>query len=131
MNIEELNFMNWGECERTFIKKVSIDKERIEYLIKSAKRDLEKARDEKEQDYEIERYYECIKKGIKIKKPQCLISYIYKENSDKESECRMILMLAYLRNRLSYYGEALNQEFLIENKKEIEKIIKWLFLLIK
>jgi len=139
MNLEELNFINWKECEKTFIKKVSLDKNRINSLLASSKKDLDKARTETDDSYAIERYYESIKKaltvlllknGLKSNNHQCLISYLYKNNPNKENECRIILELAYLRNRLSYYGENVPNGFLKENKKDIENIIKWIFTLI-
>ena len=139
MNIEELKFMDWKECKKTYIRKGEIDEERIKSLLKSSKKDLEKARKEDDESYCAERYYESIKKaltafllknGLKSRNHQCLISYLYKRFPNKEYECRLILQMSYLRNRLSYYGENVPESFIEENKKDIEEIIKWILKLV-
>lgn len=140
MNLEELKFMDWGKCEVDFIRKVEADKDKIEFLLLRANKDLERAGGDKDASHVVEGYYETIKKiltayllknGLRSKNHQCLISYLYKKFPDKEFECRLILQLSYLRNRLNYYGEEISDEFLEENKEDVEKLIKWLWVYFK
>lgn len=140
MSLEELRIMKWSVCEKNFIQKVKLDEDRIKSLVKMAEKDFKRAKKEKDIAYSIERYYEAIKKlatsillknGLKSRNHQCLFSYLYKNNPEKEFECKLILQLAYFRNKISYYGEEPPKDFLKENKKEIEEIINWLFNSIK
>lgn len=135
MILEKLKFMKWESCEKHFIKKIEIDNERIESLIKMSKKDFNRAKKEKDVSYAIERYYESIKKiltalllkkGLKSRNHQCLISYLYKKYPEKEYECKLIQQIGFFRNRLNYYGEEAPEDFLKENKKDIVNLINWL-----
>ena len=67
-----------------------------------------------------------LKDGLKSKNNQCLITYFYRKNPDYEFEADLISQLNYLRNRLNYYGEAIDISFYNKNKEEIEKLINML-----
>lgn len=144
MTIKEVDIMNWNECERTFIRNVKIDKERIISITKKAMLRLDRAR-KTEISFEnvsfvVEDYYEVIKElltayllkhGLRSKNHQCLISYFYKENPDYESESFLISQMSFFRNRLNYYGEDIPMEFYKKNKEEFERIIKIVLKLIE
>ena len=131
--------MDWKKCEREFVRKVEIDLERIESIKKKALRRLERARSSKEVDFAVEDYYEVVKElltanllknGMRSGNHQCLISYFLKENPDNEREAMLIQQMSFFRNRLTYYGEDIPEEFYEENKEEFEKIIKLILRLI-
>ena len=131
--------MDWNECEKGFIRNVSVDEEQIKSIVKRADDRLERARDTDIGKYNVslvvEDYYEVIKEllvayllknGLRAKNHQCLISYFYKQSPDYEKETQLILQMSFFRNRLNYYGEDVPKEFYIENKNEFENIIKLL-----
>jgi len=133
--------MGWAKCEREFIRKVEIDKERISSIVKKALRRVERGRKEnKEIDFAVEDYYESIKEllvayllkhGMRSKNHQCLISYFLKENPDFEKEAILIQQMSFFRNRLEYYGEDIPADFFEKNKEDFEKIIKLILELIE
>jgi len=131
--------MNWGECERNFVRSVERDEERIKSIIKKAMQRLERAKNTgislDNVSFVVEDYYEVIKElltsyllknGLRSKNHQCLISYFYKENPDCEKEAVLIQQMSFFRNRLSYYGEDIPMEFYEDNKDNFERIIKLL-----
>ena len=128
--------MSWGECEKKFIRKVEIDKERVSSIVGKAMQRLEMARNinvnSRTVSFVVEDYYEIIKElliayllknGLRSKNHQCLISYFYKRNPELENETNLISQMSFFRNRLSYYGESIPLEFYESNKEEFEKII--------
>ncbi len=136
--------MSWKKCEMEFIRKVEIDNERINSIIKKALQRLERARSTKisleNVSFVVEDYYEVIKEllvsyllknGMGSKNHQCLISYFYKQNPNNEKEAHLISQMSFFRNRLGYYGEDIPMEFYNKNKEDFEKIIKLILHLIK
>lgn len=136
--------MSWKKCEMEFIRKVEIDNERFNSIIKKALQRLERARSTKisleNVSFVVEDYYEVIKEllvsyllknGMRSKNHQCLISYFYKQNPDNEREAHLISQMSFFRNRLGYYGEDIPMEFYNKNKEDFEKIIKLILHLIK
>ncbi len=136
--------MSWKKCEMEFIRKVEIDNERFNSIIKKALQRLERARSTKisleNVSFVVEDYYEVIKEllvsyllknGMRSKNHQCLISYFYKQNPDNEKEAHLISQMSFFRNRLGYYGEDIPMEFYNKNKEDFEKIIKLILQLIK
>jgi hypothetical protein len=132
-----INLMNWEECEIKFIREVEVDNERIEAITKKAFQRLKRAEETKVSlenvSFVVEDYYEVIKEllvayllknGLRSKNHQCLISYYYKENPERESEAHLISQMSYFRNRLNYYGEDIPLEFYEKNKKEFRNVIK-------
>lgn len=137
------DFMSWEECEKTFIRKVTLDKEHIQSIKDTAakrRKYIESQKADKETvSFIIEGYYEIIKEllialllknGLKSKNHQCLISYFYKNFPDYESEAHLISQMCYLRNRLNYYGEIIDLSFYDKNKEDIIKTIDLLLHLI-
>ena len=133
----EKDIMDWQECERSFIIKVEIDQERIKSITKKALQRLERARDTRVNlenvSFIVEDYYEVIKellvayllkRGLRSKNHQCLISYFLKQNPQHEREAVLISQLSFFRNRLTYYGEDIPMEFYENKKNDFEEIIK-------
>lgn len=129
------NLIDWNLCEKKFIKKVSVDNEKIESIIKTVDRRVEYLKqqkvDEKNVSFIVEDYYEAIKEllvalllknGLRSKNHQCLISYFYKKFPKYEAEARLISRMCYLRNRLDYYGELIDFDFYKTHQKEFENI---------
>jgi len=139
-----MNLMDWGECRRQFIRTVTPDKEKISSILDTViKRrkfvDIQQVNQDNV-SFIIEGYYEIIKEllvalllkhGLKSKNHQCLISYFYRKHSDNEFEANFISEMSYLRNRLNYYGEAVDISFYEKNKEEITKIIQFLTSLVE
>lgn len=136
--------MDWGKCKREFIRKVDIDEERICSIIEKA-RQRQKRADSTEPSkanisFIVEDYYEVIKelliayllkKGMRSKNHQCLISFFYKENPDYEAEAHLIGQMSFFRNRLAYYGESVPLVFYEKNKKEFKRAIDIILKLIQ
>ena len=134
--MEKLNFMEWAECERDFIRRTEKDAEKIESMLKIADKRLNfiksVAVNSNNVSFVAENYYEIIKEllsafllknGLKSKNHQCLISYFYKKHHQYEFEARLILQMSYFRNRLNYYGEAIDRAFYDKHKEDFERII--------
>jgi len=130
------DIISWKKCEREFIRKIEIDKEKILSIKGATKSRLKFVKSiEVNKDnvsFIVENYYEIIKEllvafmlkdGLRAKNHQCLFSYFYKKCPEFEYEVNLMLQMSYLRNRLDYYGEMIELEFYEKNKKEFEKII--------
>ncbi len=139
-----MNLIDWDKCERQFVKKTEVDKERIQSLLESSSERLKFLKNlpltETSVAFIAEGYYEIIKEllvayiiknGLKSQNHQCLIAFFYKKNSDKEFEANLISQFSFFRNRLDYYGEKIPAEFYKENKENFENIIKLLNEMIK
>ena len=139
-----MNLINWGVCEKTFIRKVEVDKERVSSIVRKALQRLVRAREtricKENVSFVVEDYYEVIKEllvayllkgGLRSKNHQCLISYFYKMNPDYEVETGLISQMSFFRNRLGYYGEDIPMDFYEKNKGEFEEIIKLILGLIE
>ncbi|NQU78426.1 hypothetical protein HQ545_01525 [Candidatus Woesearchaeota archaeon] len=131
-----MNLMDWSKCEKEFIRKVTPDQEKICSIVEMAMSRLEFVKShtatEKNVYFIVEGYYEILKEllvalllknGLKSRNHQCLITYFYREYPDHEFEANLISRMSYLRNRLDYYGEAIDVSFYSKNKEDIEKII--------
>ena len=128
--------MAWQECEEKFIRKVSVDTSKIKSIIIMAQSRLEFAKsinvNEHNVSFIFENYYEVIKElliavllrnGLRYKNHQCLITYFAKEY-DYQAEVQLIKQMNFLRNRLNYYGEAVEYEYFMAKKEQFEKIIE-------
>ena len=128
--------MDWGRCEREFIRKVEPDLERISSLREKARLRLKRAKNtvvtEETVSFIVEDYYEVVKEllvayllknGLKSGNHQCLISYFYKKNPDYEPETLLISQMSFFRNRLDYYGESIPLQFYNKNKRDFLGII--------
>ena len=129
--------MDWKKCERIFIRKVEIDNHRIDSIIsraKGRKKFIEQFEvTDDNVSFVIEGYYEIIKEllvayllknGLRSKNHQCLITYFYQKNQNRESEIKLIGQMSYYRNRLNYYGESIPTNFYHKHKDEILMIIR-------
>lgn len=125
-----MNLMNWNECKKKHVRKVSVDEFQIKSLKNKAIKRLKRARNSKDIDFVVEDYYEVIKEllvclmlshGLRSKNHQCLISFFYKITKN-EADSLLISQMSYFRNRLVYYGENIPKTFLDRN--QFEKIIK-------
>lgn len=134
-----MDIMNWARCEREFIRRIEIDDDKIKSIMATATKRLNLLKtiavNQDTVSFIIEGYYEVIKEllvayllknGLKSSNHQCLISYFYKENQDKEYETDVIAQLSYYRNRLDYYGELIPIEIYEKYKKDIPAIITML-----
>lgn len=139
-----MNLIEWNKCEREYVRKTEVDKERIQSLIESSAERLKFLKTLPLTDSSVsfiaEGYYEIIKEllvayiiknGLKSQNHQCLIAFFYKKNPDKEFETNLISQFSFFRNRLDYYGEKIPAEFYKENKESFENIIKTLEKMIK
>ena len=137
MKEEYLQFMNWNECTKEFVRVTEKDEERIKSIVRSALNRFEFVKsikvDERNSSYVVENYYEVIKEllialllknSLKSKNHQCLISYFYKNYPQYEFEANLILKMSYLRNRLDYYGELIELEFYTKHKNDFIKIVE-------
>lgn len=139
----ETEIMDWKQCEGESIRRVEIDSERIDSIIRKAMLRLKRARETRVDKETIsliaEDYYEVIKEllvayllknGLRSKNHQCLISYFYKENPDFEKEAYLVSQMSFFRNRLNYYGEDIPPDFYKNNKEEFDRIIELILKLI-
>jgi len=82
------DLMNWEECENSFVRKVSVDSEKIKSILTAAKLRYEFVKsissNEKNVSFVFEGYYEIIKellvalmlkKGLRSKNHQCLFTF--------------------------------------------------------
>lgn len=129
-------FMDWSYCERNFVKKIEVDVSRVRSMLEVASDRVDFLRDvvvgEKNVSFLVEGYYEVMKelltalgfaKGLKSMNHQCLFSYFYKMFPDFEGEARFLLRMNMLRNRLNYYGEAVDLGWYEANRKEILRVV--------
>lgn len=138
-----MDLMDWTECKDKFIRAVEIDEERITSIVEtilSRMKFIESIKPANENaSFIFENYYEVIKellvalllkKGMRSKNHQCLFTFFNKEYG-YDAEVNLMLQMSYLRNRLDYYGEKINYEYLQQNKKQFMKIINLLKQLIE
>ena len=138
------DIMDWKECKNNFIMEVEIDIARRDSIIEKALIRLKRARDtklnEENVSFIVENYYEIVKEllvalllkdGLRSKNHQCLISYFYRKHPKYEAEAHLISRMSYFRNRLDYYGEAIEFAFYDKYKKDFERIINILKDLLK
>lgn len=139
MKEKELKFMEWEECKKGFIRSIEIDNEKIKSIINVSLLRTEFIKsisaNQNNVSFVIENYYETIKellvalllkKGLRSKNHQCLITYFYNNYGEYEFEANLILRLSFLRNRLEYYGEKIDFEFYNKHKEDFSSIIKLL-----
>ncbi|MBI2669307.1 hypothetical protein HYX14_05695 [Candidatus Woesearchaeota archaeon] len=135
--------MSWPECEEKFIRRVSVDTEKINSIIEMALERLDFVKslkaDEKNVSFIFDNYYEIIKEllvalmlkqGMRSKNHQCLFTFFNKKYGH-DAEVNVIQQMSYLRNRLEYYGERVAYDYHKENYKSFEAIIQLLLKLLK
>lgn len=135
--------MPWSECEKQFIRKVSVDTEKISSIIELALERWDFVKNlkanEKNVSFIFDNYYEIIKEllvalmlkqGMRSKNHQCLFTFFNKKYG-YDAEINMIQQMSYLRNRLEYYGERVGYNYYKENYKSFERIIQLILKLLK
>lgn len=133
---KNMDIMGWAECERKFLRKVTIDVNRIKSIVDKSLKRLKRATSTRisleNVSFVVEDYYEVIKElliaymlqdGLRSKNHQCLISHFYRKNPQYEKEAYLISQMSFFRNRLEYYGEDIPMEFYSQNKEAFERII--------
>ena len=127
--------MNWEICEKEHSKKVRVDKDKINSIIKVVNARL-KAMSQVKVDNEtatvqVTDYYEVIKElltalllkhGMKSDNHECLISF-FKKYYSYEYETNLMHGLKDLRNRASYEGLFIKKDYLDKNELEFRHII--------
>jgi len=119
------------------IFRISKNEIRVKSLVDMAKERLIDIKNEFKTYKIIEQYYEIIKelitalmysRGFKTLSHKSLIVYLENNfNEFDKSEIILIDELRKLRNDILYYGKKIEKEFLINNKKDILRIIDKLF----
>lgn len=126
--------MSWDTCEAEFVRKTSVDTARISSLCKTSQIRFNRAKQPFEGNisFALEDYYEAIKevlvafmlsKGFKSSNHQCLISFYLKETKH-ESDALLIQRMSFYRNRLTYYGEEVPSDFVVDNENAFVRIFE-------
>lgn len=136
--------IDWDVCKKEHIRQISIDKDKINSILKMCDvrlRFIKKQKiDEETASLITEDYYEIIKElltalllknGLKSEDHECLISYFKNYYPTCEYEINKIYELKNIRNRINYDGVFVEKQYLIKNKLEFEHIIELLIKLIK
>ena len=136
--------MNWDICKKEHIREITVDKEKINSILKMCSIRLKFMKkqeiDDETASLITEGYYEIIKElltalllkdGLKSSNHECLISYFKKQYPKYEYELYLIYELKNIRNKVSYDGIFVEKEYLIKNKLEFEHIIPLLIKMIK
>ncbi|GEM_PF-791312 len=137
INRKRLQFMDWNECNKDFIREIEVDNEKIKSLMKLAINRFNFIKsinsNQSNVSFIVENYYEVIKElliallsknGLKSQNHQCLITYFYKNYPKYEFQANLILQMSYLRNRLEYYGESIDIGFYNKYKQDFVFIIE-------
>ena len=131
--------MDWEVCKKEHISKVEPDQDKINSILKMTKvrhRVLNYIKQDSETTSIIcENYYEImkelliaimIKDGLKSKNHECLVSYFKRKYPNYEFEISVIHYLKKIRNKISYDGFFIEEDYLEKNKLEFEHIINLL-----
>ncbi len=136
--------ISWDICKKEYIRQISIDKDKINSILKMCDVRLRFIKRQKidgeTASLVAEDYYEIIKElltalllknGLKSDNHECLISYFKENYPNHEYETNKIYELKNIRNRITYDGIFVEKEYPIKNKLEFEYIINLLIKLIK
>src|SRR5210317_206324 len=118
--------MSWEICELEHIKKVSVDEEKINSIVKMTEIRLKVLKQIKLDDETASiiatDYYEVIKEllialllknGLKSDNHECLISFFKNRFPEREYEVNIIHQLKDVRNRVSYDGIFVKKEYIL------------------
>jgi uncharacterized protein (UPF0332 family) len=136
------DLMPWSECTKKFIRKVSVDASKINSLVEIAGKRrifIQSVKVNSENvSFIFDGYYEVVKEllialmlknGLRSRNHQCLFTFFDKEYN-YDTEVNLMSQMNFLRNRLNYYGEAIEFDYFKENYKSFEKLIDLLMNLI-
>lgn len=131
--------MSWEECEEEYIRKVEVDIDKINSILKMCRVRLRVLKqielDEETASVIADDYYEIIKElltallllnGLKSNNHECLICFFKKNYPDKEYETKKMYELKRIRNQIDYEGLFIEKEYIEKNKLEFEHIIELL-----
>lgn len=136
--------MDFERCEKEFIRKVDKDIEKIKSILKMAELELDiisKIEVNANTASKLAKdYYEIIKElltalllsyGLKSSNHECLVSFLKTKYPQYEFESGIIHELKNIRNRISYDGYFVGEDYIAKNKIEFNHIIDLLKKLIK
>src|SRR3989344_350121 len=128
--------MDYERCRKEFIRKVDVDKEKIKSMIKMANIEqgliAEVKLDSNSASKLVKDYYEIIKEllialmlscGLKSDNHECLISFFHTKYPNYEFEANAMHDLKNVRNRVSYDGYFVDEDYIKKNKLEFNHII--------
>ena len=136
--------MDFERCKKEFIRKVDKDMEKIKSILKMAEIELgiissievnANTASKLSKDY-----YEIVKElltalllsyGLKSSNHECLVSFLKTKYPQHEHETKIIHELKNIRNRVSYDGYFVGEDYITKNKTEFSHIINLLKKLIK
>lgn len=136
--------IDFERCKKEFIRSVEVDLDKIKAIIKMTRLEL-KIIDKIEVSADTasklaKDYYEIIKElltalllshGLKSSNHECLISFFKSEYPTYEYEAGIVHELKDIRNRVSYDGYFVDENYVIKNKMEFKHIIVLLNKLVK
>ncbi len=135
----KIELMSWEQCQREHIRKVEVDVERINSILKMCSVRLRVATDIKLDNETAsiiaEDFYEIIKElltavllfaGFKSDNHECLIAFFKKSYPEKEYEACIIYELKRIRNKINYEGFFIEKNYIEKNKLEFLHIIQFL-----
>jgi uncharacterized protein (UPF0332 family) len=131
--------MHWSTCLQEHIKNIEPDQEKIASIRKMCDIRLKVTKniglDEETASIIATDYYEVLKEllvalllknGLKSDNHECLISFFKHNFPQYEYEAQIMHALKNVRNRVSYDGIFVKEEYINSNKLEFEHIIKLL-----
>ena len=131
--------MDFERCKKEFIREVEKDSEKIKSIIKMTDielRIISNIEVNKDTASKLAKdYYEIIKelltalllsRGLKSSNHECLISFFKANFAEHEYEAKLIHELKNIRNRVSYDGYFVDEDYITKNKLEFNQIIKLL-----
>tara|TARA_Y100000031_G_scaffold47643_1_gene54359 strand:+ start:1058 stop:1513 length:456 start_codon:yes stop_codon:yes gene_type:complete len=136
--------MDFERCKKEFIRNVDKDTQKIKSMLKMAKLELEIILNLEINSNTSSKlakdYYEIIKEllialllshGLKSSNHECLISFFIAKYPKYGYEARALHELKNIRNRVSYDGYFVDEDYIIKNSAEFKHIIDLLRKLIK
>lgn len=136
--------MSWEQCQREHIRKVEVDIERINSILKMCSVRLKVTTqiklDNETASILAENYYEIIKELLialllfarfKSDNHECLIAFFKKSYPEKEYETNIIYELKRIRNKINYEGFFIEKDYIERNKLEFLHVIQFLEDIIK
>ncbi|MBS3169280.1 hypothetical protein J4210_02245 [Candidatus Woesearchaeota archaeon] len=131
--------MSWEKCKAEHIRKVEVDTERINSILKMCSVRLrvvvEIKLDHETASIIAEDFYEIIKElltatllfaGFKSDNHECLIAFFKKIYPEKEYETEIMYELKRIRNKINYEGFFIDKSYIERNKLEFSHIIHFL-----
>ena len=131
--------MSWEKCKVEQVRKVEIDIERVNSILRMCLIRLRVVQgillDRETASIVAEDYYEIIKElltallllqGLKSENHECLIAFFKQAYPAKEYETGIIFELKKIRNKISYEGFFIELEYVQRNMVEFRHIIHFL-----